>query len=332
MKKRGIGIGASLYPTGMSGGGDSSQAQVKVQPDGTVVLTTGACDIGEGCKTVLAQMVAEVLGINYEQVKVINDNTDNCPLSFGTFASRVTYVDGKATVDAAEKARDILFEVAGQMLEANPGDLEAVDEKISVKGSPDRSLPIGEVAGAATFGMRKLVVGLGHYMREPSAPDPETGEIDPFCTLAWAAVLAEVEVDTETGEVELLRLVASYDVGTAINPLLTEGQIEGGGAMSIGAALSEELYPNYPSLEQAPTNLGDYAIPTTMDIPDIEAVIHECPSTNGPFGAKGIGEMTANTPAPAIINAIHDAVGVWITTLPATPERVLRALDEKGGV
>ncbi|NQU14182.1 MAG: molybdopterin-dependent oxidoreductase, partial [Desulfobacteraceae bacterium] len=127
MKKRGIGIGASLYPTGMSGGGDSSQAQVKVQPDGTAVLTTGACDIGEGCKTVLAQMVAEVLGINYEQVKVINDNTDNCPLSFGTFASRITYVDGKATVDAAEKARDILLEVAGEMMEASPADLVAAD-------------------------------------------------------------------------------------------------------------------------------------------------------------------------------------------------------------
>ncbi len=331
MKKRGVGIAASLYPTGMSGGGDPSQAQVKVQPDGTAVLTTGACDIGEGCKTVLAQMVAEVLGINYEQVKVVNNSTDNCPLSLGTFASRVTYVDGKATVQAAENARDILFGVAGEMMEASPADLVAEDGKISVKGSPHRFLPIGEVANAATYGMRKLVVGLGHYMRDQTTPDPETGEIDPFSTLAWGAVLAEVEVDTETGEVELLRLVASYDVGRAINPLLTEGQIEGGGAMGVGAALSEELYPYYPGIDHAPTNLGDYAIPTTMDIPDIEAVIHECPSTHGPFGAKGIGEMTANSPAPAIINAIYDAIGVWITELPASLERVLRALYEQGG-
>ena len=330
MKKRGMGIAASLYPTGMSGGGDSSQAQVKVQPDGTAVLTTGASDIGQGCKTVLAQMAAEVLGIPYEQVKVINNDTDQCPLSFGSFASRITYVDGNAVVLAAEEARNILFEAAGQLLEASPDDLVAEDGKIFVKGSPEQSMGIGEVAGAATFGLRKLVLGRGHYMREPSAPDPDTGAADPFCTLAWAAVLAEVEVDTDTGEVDVLGLVCSYDVGRAINPMLTEGQIEGGAAMSVGAGLSEVLHPYYPSVDFMPTNLGDYAIPTTMDIPDIQAVIHECHSTDGPFGAKGIGEMTANSPAPAIINAIHDAVGIWLHELPANPERVLRALKEQG--
>ncbi|MEE9610725.1 MAG: molybdopterin cofactor-binding domain-containing protein [Desulfatiglandales bacterium] len=330
MKKCGVGIAAGLYPTGMSGGGDSSQAMVKIQPDGSVVLTVGACDVGQGSKTVLAQMVAEVLGIDYDQVKIVNDNTDSCPLSFGTFASRVTYVDGKAVVEAAEDARSILFEVAAEMLEASIDDLVAVEGKISLKGSPDRFKTIGEVAEAGIFGMRKLIVGRGHYMREPSAMDPETGQFDPFCTLAWAAVLAEVEVDTETGEVEILRLVSSYDVGRAINPMLIEGQIEGGAAMGIGAALSEELHPGYPNMDLQPTNLGDYAIPTVLDVPDMESVIHECPSTNGPFGAKGIGEMTANGPAPAIINAIHDATGVWITELPASPERVLKALGFKG--
>jgi len=331
MKKRGIGIAAGFYPMGMSGGGDSSQALVKIQPDGSAVLTVGSCDIGQGCKTVLAQMTAEVLGIDYGQVKVVNGDTDNCPLSFGTFASRVTYVDGKATVEAAENARNILLEVAAQMLEKSPEDLVAADGKISVKNDPATSLAIGEVAGAATFGMRRLVVGLGHYMRDPATPDPDTGECDPVCSLAWSANLAEVEVDTETGEVEILRLVCSYDVGKAINPMLTEGQIDGGAAMGIGAALSEALHPWYPNLEDQPTNLGDYAIPTTMDIPDLESIIYECPSTNGPFGAKGLGEMTANCPAPAIVNAIHDAVGVWLTELPASPERILKALDEQGG-
>jgi CO/xanthine dehydrogenase Mo-binding subunit len=331
MKKRGVGISAGFYPMGMSGGGDSSQALVKIQPDGSAVLTVGACDIGQGCKTVLAQMAAEVLGIGYEQVKVVNNATDNCPLSFGTFASRVTYVDGKAVVAAAENARDILLEVAGQMMKKSAGDLVAADGKISVKGDPGTSLSIGEVAGAATFGMRRLVVGLGHYMRNPSSPDPDTGACDPMCSLAWAANLAEVEVDTETGEVKVLRMVSAYDVGKAINPMLTEGQIEGGAAMGLGAALSEELHPRYPGLEHQPTNLGDYAIPTTIDIPDLESVIYECPSSNGPFGAKGLGEMTANCPAPAIVNAIHDAVGVWLTELPASPERILKALDEQGG-
>jgi CO/xanthine dehydrogenase Mo-binding subunit len=331
MKKRGIGIAAGLYPMGMSGGGDSSQALVKVQPDGSAVLTVGSCDIGQGCKTVLAQMAAEVLGIEYAQMKVINDDTDNTPLSFGTFASRVTYVDGKATVAAAEDARRILLEVAAELLEKSPEDLVAADGKISVKDDPGTSMAIGEVAGAATFGMRRLVVGLGHYMRDPATPDPDTGACDPICSLAWSANLAEVEVDTETGEVEVLRMVSSYDVGKAINPMLVEGQIEGGASMGIGSALSESLHPYYPSLDGQPTNLGDYAIPTTMDIPDLDSVIYECPSSNGPFGAKGLGEMTANCPAPAIVNAIHDAVGIWLNELPASPEKVLKALDEKGG-
>jgi CO/xanthine dehydrogenase Mo-binding subunit len=330
MKKRGVGIATALYPTGMSGGGDSSQAVVKVQPDGSAVLITGACDLGQGSKTVLAQMTAEVLGIEYDQVRVVNDNTDSCPLSFGTFASRVTYMDGKAVVAAAEEARSILLDAAADMLEASSEDLEIADGKIQVKGSPETGKTIGEVAGAAIFGMRRVIVGRGHYMRDPARPDPETGQVDPYPTLAWAAMLAEVEVDTDTGEVDVLRLVASYDVGKAINPLLTEGQIEGGAAMGLGAGLTEQLHPAYPSLDFVPTNLGDYAIPTIVDVPDIEAVIHECPSTDGPFGAKGIGEMTGNVPAPAIINAIHDAVGIWINELPATPEKVLRALDEKG--
>lgn len=330
MKKIGKGIAAGFYPSGMSGGGDSSQAMVKVQPDGSAVVTVGSCDIGQGCKTIMAQITAEVLGIDYEAVKVVNDDTDNCPLSFGTFASRVTYVDGLATKMAAEDARRILFEIAAVMLECSEDELEAVDSQIRVKGNPDKALSIGEVAGAGTFGMRKFILGLGHYMRDPAAMDPETCECDPFCTLAWAASFAEVEVDTETGEVEILRLVNSYDVGKAMNPTHLEGQIDGGATMGVGAAMSEDLHPFFPSLEFQPDNLGDYAIPTTMDVPDMESVIYECPSTNGPYGAKGIGEMTANTPGPAIVNAIHDAVGIWITNLPATPEKVLRALDAKG--
>jgi CO/xanthine dehydrogenase Mo-binding subunit len=329
MKVKGTGIAAGLYPNGMSGGGDSSQAQVKVQPDGTAVLTVGSCDIGQGCKTVLAQMCAEVLGIDYTAVKVINDNTDNCPLSFGTFASRVTFVDGNATILAAQDARRILLDAASMLMECSPEELETFDSTVRFIDNPEKSMPIGEVAGAGTFGLKKLILGLGHYMRDPAVIDHETGEGNPVATLAWAASLAEVEVDTETGEVEILRLVNSYDVGTAINPMLLEGQFDGGAAMGVGAAISESLHPYYPSLDWQPTNLGDYAIPTTMDMPAMESVIYECPSTDGPFGAKGVGEMTANCPGPAIVNAIHDAVGIWVTNLPATPEKVLRALDEK---
>ncbi len=329
MKKKGVGIAIALYPCGMSGGGDSSQAIVKVKADGSVDLIIGSCDIGQGCKTVLAQMAAEELGVSYDKVSVVNTDTDATPICFGTFASRVTFVAGNATVMAAQEARSILFEVAADDLEAAPEDLVAADGKISVKGVPDRAIDFAAVAGKANFAMRKLVVGRGHYMRDGVAPDPETGEVDPFPTLAWGAVLAEVEVDTETGEVQVLKLVCSYDMGKAINPMLTEGQIEGGAVMGLGAALMENMYPFYPGRGWQPESLHDYVIPTAVDVPELQAAIYECPSTNGPYGAKGIGEMTANPPAPAIVNAIHDAVGVWITELPITPEAVLRALDAK---
>lgn len=330
MKKRGVGIAAALYPTGMSGGGDSSQAIVKVKSDGTVDLIVGSCDIGQGAKTVLAQMAAEELGVDYDQVTVVNQDTDATPMCFGTFASRVTFVAGNAVVQAAREARSILFEVAAEDLEASPDDLVAADGKIFVRGAPDRAKTIAEVAGKANFAMRKLIVGRGHFMRNPSSPDPQTGQTDPFATLAWAGVLAEVEVDTETGEVEVLKLVTCYDVGRAINPLLAEGQIEGGTVMGLGAALMENLYPFYPTQAWQPESYHDYVIPTAADVPEIKSAIYECPSTNGPYGAKGIGEMTANVPAPAIINAIHDAIGVWVTEVPVTPEKVLKALEAKG--
>lgn len=329
MKKRGIGLAAACYPTGMSGGGDSTQAIVKVKPDGCVDLIVGSVDIGQGCKTVLAQMAAEVLGVGYDQVTVLNQDTDTCPICFGTFASRVTFVAGNAVIKAAQEAKSILLEVAAGDLEASPDELEAAEGKIFVKENPERSVPIADVAGKANFALRKLVVGRGHYMRDPSRPDPETGKTDPFATLAWAATLAEVEVDTETGEVEVIKLTNSYDVGKAINPLLVEGQIDGGAVMGVGAALMEQLHPYYPSLEWQPETLGDYVIPTAVDAPELQSEIIECASTNGPFGAKGIGEMTANNPSPAIVNAIYDAVGVWIDDLPVTPEKVLRALEEK---
>ncbi|UCF95738.1 MAG: xanthine dehydrogenase family protein molybdopterin-binding subunit [Desulfobacterales bacterium] len=124
-------------------------------------------------------------------------------------------------------------------------------------------------------------------------------------------------------------MVAAYDVGKAINPLLAEGQIQGGTMMGLGAAIMENLHPYHPSLDWQPQTIGDYVIPTAVDLPHMETEILECPSTEGPYGAKGIGEMTANTPGPAIVNAIHNAVGVWINALPVTPEKVLRALDEK---
>jgi CO/xanthine dehydrogenase Mo-binding subunit len=329
MKKRGVGIAAAQYPTGLAGGGDVSQAYVKVNPDGTTDLFVGSVDIGQGCKTVLAQMAAEELGIPYEQVRVHNQGTDTSPICFGTFASRVTYAAGNAVVEAAREARSMLFEAAAPALQSTPEALEVSEGRIFVRDDPGRSIGFRDVANMANIFMKKMIVGQGLFARDHSATDPDTGACDPFCTMAWAAQWVEVEVDTDTGEVEVLRMVSAFDVGRAINPMLVEGQIEGGAVMGMGAALMEDLYPHYPTPEGQPTNLNTYVIPTARDVPEkMESVIVECPSTAGPHGAKGIGEMTANVPAPAIVSAIHDAVGVWIDEIPVTPERLLRALEK----
>jgi len=330
MKKRGIGIAAVEYPTGFSSGGDSSQAMVKVRPDGSADLYIGSVDLGQGCKTVFAQMTAEELGIEFEDVTVVDQDTDTSPLCAITGASRVTYTAGIAVVRAAREAAEIMREVAAGELEASPEDLVCSRGKIWVRDEPARWVTFGHIAYRANYHERKLVVGRGHYMPDYSVIDPETGASDHFRTMAWGATLAEVEVDTETGQVEVLRLVSAYDAGKAINPLLVEGQIEGGAVMGLGATLMEDLYPYYPRTDWQASNFGTYMLPTARDVTDdFQSDILECPSTDGPYGAKGIGEMTGNSGSPAVVNAIHDALGVWIDTLPVTPEKVLRALEQK---
>jgi CO/xanthine dehydrogenase Mo-binding subunit len=183
------------------------------------------------------------------------------------------------------------------------------------------------VAGRATWDERRIIAGRGAFGWPVAQVDPDTGEGEPLHNMAYGATVAEVEVDTDTGEVKVLKLVSAYDCGKAINPMLVEGQIDGGAAMGLGSALLEELHPYYPTLEHYPTGFFSYMVPTAKDLPELDAVIVEMGSKTGPYGAKGIGEMTANSQAPAIINAIHNAVGVWITDLPATSEKVLRALE-----
>ena len=166
-------------------------------------------------------------------------------------------------------------------------------------------------------------------MKPKSEVDPETGAMDPDSTEAHACVVAEVEVDTETGEIDVLSLKCVYEVGRAVNPKLVEGQIVGGAFMGMSHALYETTDPYYPSLEHKPLNWTEYSLPGPFETPLIEAQVLEYPSSNGPYGVKGIGEMTANAPIPAIANAVKNAIGVRIYELPITPERVLKALAQK---
>jgi CO/xanthine dehydrogenase Mo-binding subunit len=313
----------------MSGGGDPSQVVIKMRPDGSVDVLIGSVDIGQGARTIVRQIAAQELGVPIEKVNVTAVDSDSSPLDTGTFASRVTHQTGNATILAAREARQVMFEVAGAQLGVAPDLLVAENDRIVVRDAPEQAIPIADVAGQATWVDRKLIAGRGVFGWPVAPVDPDTGEGEPLHNMAYGATVAEVEVDTDTGEVKVIKLVSAYDCGKAINPLLVEGQIDGGAAGGLGSALMEELHPYYPTLDHHPTGFFSYMVPTAKDVPELDAVIVEMGSRTGPFGAKGIGEMTANSQAPAIINAIHDAVGVWITDLPATSEKVLRALAGK---
>jgi len=328
MKRRGRGIACMWYPIGFTVSANPSAAVVKVNEDGTATLLTGTVETGQGSLTVLGQIAAEALGIATDDVHVVSADTDTTPMDTGAIASRTTYVTGNAVKLAAEEARAILFDVAASMLGVRPDQLEARDRKIQVKGYPQRSLPIAHVANHAQVVKGQPAIGSASW-NPPTVPmDPETGQGKPFNTYVYATQIAEVDVDDETGEVEVLRIVAAHDCGTAINPMLVEGQVEGGISMGVGFALQEEILFDAAGRQINP-NLTNYIMPTSLDMPEIEVDIVDSYDPTGPFGAKGVGEPTSVPTAAAILNAIHNAVGVRITSLPATPEKVLTAIKAK---
>ncbi len=331
-KHSGRGIAAIEYPTGMNQNGDPSQAWIKVKPDGRIDVFAGTSDIGNGSKTVQTQIVAETIGVPYDWVTYDNSNTDSSPMCTGTFASRATFVAGMAALKAAQQVKQKLLEIAGKELEIDPADLEIVDGEVVAKGAPQKKMSVADVAGAATFGHGELITGTGAQLKPYAAiVDPETGTVDlpPHSAISYAACAAEVEVDDETGDVRVLRLSQCFDVGRAINPTQVEGQIEGGAMMGLGLGVLESCYPYYPDVEHRGAMFGSYLAPGMEEMPQIDTILIENPSADGPYGAKGIGEMANNPQPPAIAAAVYDAVGVWITELPITPERVLRALEAK---
>jgi CO/xanthine dehydrogenase Mo-binding subunit len=327
---RGRGVAAVNYPTGMNLGGDPSQALIHSTPTGAFMITLSSTDLGQGLRTVIAQIGAETLGVPLETVHVDTADSDTGPHCMGTFASRATHRVGNAVIQAATEAKEVLFDVAADELEAAPEDLEPDGEgNIRVLGSPDRSISIMDVALAAHFKHGRTISGRGMSIKPKSEVEPETGAMDPDSTEAHACTVAEVEVDTETGQVRVLSLKSAYEVGRAINPALVQGQITGGSWMGMSHALYETTAPYYPEIDHAPADFSHYLMPGAAELPEISSTVLEMPSVNGPFGMKGVGEMTANPPIPAIANAVTDAIGVQITELPITPEKVLRALEER---
>lgn len=325
---RGRGYAAVNYPTGMNLGGDPSQALIHATTTGTFVISLASADLGEGLKTVIAQIAAETLGLPLDYVLVDTADTDTGPHDMGTFASRATHRVGNAVVMAANEARDAMLEVAGLELEVDPHDLDTDGSGfVRVRGAPDRKIFIVDLALAAHFKHGRTLSGRGMFLKQKNDPVPETGEMDPDSCQAHACTVADVEVDDETGVVRVLKLFNVYELGRAINPALVRQQIEGGAWMGMSHALYETAEPYYPARDHLPMHYGEYPLPGPGDVAELESVVIERPSSNGPYGAKGIGEMTANSPIAAIGNAIFDACGVRLDTMPFTPERVLRGLD-----
>jgi CO/xanthine dehydrogenase Mo-binding subunit len=218
-KHTGRGIAAIEYPTGMNQNGDPSQCWIKVKPDGRVDVFAGTADIGNGSKTIQSQIVAETIGVPYDWITYDNSNTDSSPVCTGTFASRATFVAGKAAEKAALQVKQKILEIAGKEMEIDPADLEIIDGEVIAKGAPQTKLGVGDVAAAATWGHGELITGTGAQLK-PYAEiiDPETGKVDlpPHSAISYASCSAEVEVDDETGEVRVTHLKQCYDVGRAL--------------------------------------------------------------------------------------------------------------------
>lgn len=329
MIKKGRGLSAVMHPTGFKGGGDPDQAAIRLKADGSLDLLVGAVDYGQGAKTVLRQFAAEALDLPLEKIAIHNSGTDSMPFSTDTAASRVTFIAGNAVLDAARDFKEKIQAYASELLSVPAEELVVEGDKVYKKDDPKITADFATLGAASNWG-GGYVIGNGTYLHCPGqATDPETGAVEFAAAMAYAVCIVDVEVDTETGYVDIKKITSAYEVGTCVNPLLTEGQIDGGTLMGIGMAMSEDLFPNYPKVDPAVDNFTDYIIPTSADLPQLESVIVEMPDINGPYGAKGFGEMSSNPQPPAIINAIYDAVGVRINDLPATPEKVLAALREK---
>lgn len=314
-KKRGIGMAVGLHGCGTwPVMGEFGSSFLKVNEDGSVDLVMGGTDMGQGRFTVLAQIAAEELGISLEDVHVAPADTDIAPLDLGSYASRSTYIQGHAVKAAAADAKRQLFRIAARMLDASTEALEAKDRRIYVKGIPEKGVSISDVVRVARFGEEPQQI-MGRASYHPSAN-----------ALSFAADFAEVEVNTETGQVEVLKIVSAVDMGRAINPMAVEGQVEGSIAMGMGYALTEKIVLDETTGATLNPNLADYKVLTAFDMPKIEVIIVESVDPTGPFGAKGAGEVGVAPVAPAIANAISNATGVRIRELPITAEKILKAL------
>ena len=313
--RRGVGVACSMQGSGIAGI-DWASAVIKLNEDGSFHLLVGASDVGAGADTVLAQIAAETLGVSLDKITVTSGDTDITPFDVGAYASSTTIISGGAVKKTAEKVLDQIVKLASKMLKVPPENLICRDNQVVAKCGCDKSVTIADLAMHATYREKLQIIDSASHFITDSPP--------PFC-----AQFADVEVDTETGEIRVLHLVTAVDCGVPINPRQAEGQVEGAVAQSLGYGFTEEMLLDGQGHMLNPSFL-DYKILSSKDMPKLTTILVETEEPLGPYGAKSIGEVAINTATPAVLNAVFHATGIRFTKLPVRPEDVLRALSAKG--
>ena len=315
-KIRAVGMGMAMQGSGISGM-DVGSATLKINDEGFYTLLIGAADMGTGCDTTLAQIAAEELECGMDDITVYGADTDTSPYDSGSYASSTTYITGKAVEKCALKLRGQICKLGAQLLGCGESDVEFDGKTVFVSADPARSVPLADIATASMFG-HDVPLEVTETHMSPLSPPP------------YMVGAAEVEVDTETGEVKLLEFDACVDCGTPINPNLTRVQAEGGLLQGIGMTLTENITYDQRGWPME-NSLMQYKIPTRADVGHIRVEFENSYEPNGPFGAKSIGEVVINTPLPAISDAIYNAIGTRFYELPITPEKVAMAVAEQAG-
>ncbi len=313
-RKRGVGMSCCMQGSGIAGI-DWASAFLKMNEDGSFFLQVGASDVGAGADTVLSQIAAETLGVSLDRIFITSGDTDITPFDVGAYASSTTIISGGAVKKAAEKARAQVLAVAAKMLDTPPENLACGNNEVFAVNEPAKRVSMGDVALQALYREKTQIMDGASHFNTDSPP--------PFC-----ATFAEVEVDTQTGQVHVLHLATAVDAGVAINPMQAEGQVEGAVTQGLGYALTEELVLDDAGRPMN-ANFLDYKIFSAKDMPKLTTILVRTEEPLGPYGAKSISEVPINGVAPAIANAIFHATGVRIRKLPIRPEDVLCALREK---
>ncbi|HZS47172.1 MAG TPA: molybdopterin cofactor-binding domain-containing protein [Blastocatellia bacterium] len=314
--RRGVGMIICMQASGIPGI-DMGASSIKMNEDGSFNLLTGATDLGTGADTVLAQIAAETLSVDTNQIIIHSADTDMTPFDTGAYASSTTYISGGAVQRAAEDVRQQILRVASKLLEVDASELTTENSRVIAPSG--ESISYAEICLSTLYQREQFqIMAMASHMSYESPP--------PF-----AAVFSEVEVDTETGLMRVVKLVEAIDCGVAINPQMAEGQIEGAATQSLGYATSESM-PFDENGRMLHTSFRDYNIYTAVDMPELEGILVRTYEPTGPFGAKAVAEIPINGPAPAIANAIYNAIGIRIRDLPFTPEKIWRRLNEKNQI